>query len=325
MIDRNGENVVFVLGAPRSGTTWLAKIFDSHPDVIYRHEPDTVLRSDCIPVIYSDTQTAIRTEEVREYLFRLFALRSLKSAGSLPMFRKRFRPAPTEYLRTLAVYGAKVAASAGLSSLANIAIPDLVSRNGPDPIRYVLKSVSARGRVKLFSEALPKSKTVFLVRHPCGQVASTLTGITKGKFEKSIPFAEVLSTNEARQIGLTADVFGKLDLVQKCAWHWAILNQKALNDLPGAGRAVTVQYEALCNAPKMVVGQLFTFAGLDWNTQSEEFLRKSTTTDGSKGYFQVVRNSLAAAQSWRTTLDKDMQRKVLEIATRVAAGRMFEA
>ena len=325
MVERDGENVVFVLGAPRSGTTWLAKIFDSHPDVIYRHEPDTVLRSSSIPVIYTDTQPASLADEVREYLLRLFAVRSPKSAGSLPVFRKRFRSASMEYLRSLTVYGAKFAASAGLKPLANIAIPDLVSRKGPAPLRYVLKSVSARGRVGLFSEALPKSKTVFLVRHPCGQVASTLNGISKGKFERSIPFAEVLSTNEAREIGLTVDTFGKLDLVQQCAWHWAILNQKALNDLPGAGRSTTVLYENLCNTPQAMVQQLFAFTGLDWNSQSEEFLRKSTAIDGNGGYFQVVRNSLAAAQSWRKTLDQDKQRKVLEIATQVAAGRMFEA
>jgi sulfotransferase family protein len=34
---------ILILGAPRSGTTWLAKIVDSHPDVLYRHEPDATL------------------------------------------------------------------------------------------------------------------------------------------------------------------------------------------------------------------------------------------------------------------------------------------
>jgi hypothetical protein len=39
MRDCNGLLLLF--GMPRSGTTWLAKIIDSHPDIIYRHEPDS--------------------------------------------------------------------------------------------------------------------------------------------------------------------------------------------------------------------------------------------------------------------------------------------
>ena len=31
---------ILLFGMPRSGTTWLGKIFDSHPQVLYRHEPD---------------------------------------------------------------------------------------------------------------------------------------------------------------------------------------------------------------------------------------------------------------------------------------------
>src|SRR5690349_19178518 len=40
IIDPLGAGITFILGAPRSGTTWLGKIFDSHPSVLYRHEPD---------------------------------------------------------------------------------------------------------------------------------------------------------------------------------------------------------------------------------------------------------------------------------------------
>ena len=34
---------VMLVGSPRSGTTWMAKIIDSHPQVLYRHEPDSTL------------------------------------------------------------------------------------------------------------------------------------------------------------------------------------------------------------------------------------------------------------------------------------------
>ena len=41
--DRLAATAILIVGAPRSGTTWLAKILDSHPDVLYRHEPDEVV------------------------------------------------------------------------------------------------------------------------------------------------------------------------------------------------------------------------------------------------------------------------------------------
>src|SRR6185312_4530492 len=35
---------ILIFGLPRSGTTWIGKLFDSHPDTLYRHEPDSVRR-----------------------------------------------------------------------------------------------------------------------------------------------------------------------------------------------------------------------------------------------------------------------------------------
>ena len=40
-----------LIGLPRSGTTWIAKIFDSHPDVLYYHEPDYIDRIPCVPYV----------------------------------------------------------------------------------------------------------------------------------------------------------------------------------------------------------------------------------------------------------------------------------
>ena len=36
--------LIFLCGMARSGTSWLGKILDSHPDTLYRHEPDIVER-----------------------------------------------------------------------------------------------------------------------------------------------------------------------------------------------------------------------------------------------------------------------------------------
>ncbi len=326
MDDPNGADTVFLLGAPRSGTTWLAKMFDSHPDVIYRHEPDTVLRSSRVPVICLRGDTAAHVSDARDYLGRILAIRNLKSAGSLPLFRKRFRPLPLEGLRRSIIYGAKAGERVlGVRTFARLSIPDFAPARSSSRIAYVVKSVSARGRVKLISEALPRSLIVFLVRHPCGQVASTLNGIKRSKFERAIPFSEILNTDEARELGLTSQEFEKLDLVEQCAWHWAVLNQKAMNDLPGPQRSTVIRYEDLCSAPEASARQLFRFANLDWNPQSERFIRESTTAGESDGFFEIARDSLAAAQKWRTTLDKASQEKILAIAKRVPLGQAFDA
>ena len=34
------NEIHLITGMPRSGTTWIAKIIDSSPDVFYYHEPD---------------------------------------------------------------------------------------------------------------------------------------------------------------------------------------------------------------------------------------------------------------------------------------------
>jgi len=33
------KNIIGIIGAPRSGTSWTGQIFDSAPDVLYRMQP----------------------------------------------------------------------------------------------------------------------------------------------------------------------------------------------------------------------------------------------------------------------------------------------
>ena len=71
--DALAATAILVLGYPRSGTTWLAKIFDSHPDILYRHEPDELspARPDMAPNV-----------QIRTWLRQ----RGLRSAAKRPRF-----------------------------------------------------------------------------------------------------------------------------------------------------------------------------------------------------------------------------------------------
>lgn len=74
----DGARLLLLLSAPRSGSTWLGKIFDSHPDILYKHEPDTVLRIE--PALARGTPEALRG-----YVRALRELRDLKSAAHTPI------------------------------------------------------------------------------------------------------------------------------------------------------------------------------------------------------------------------------------------------
>jgi len=321
-----GRNVLFVLGAPRSGTTWLAKIFDSHPDVLYRHEPDTVLREERLPVLCRPEEVARYRDTARAYLDRLLDIRTLKSAGSLPVFAKRYHGPLAQQVRAGIVFGLRLAEQApGLGKWAKrVAIPDLLDRSGGGPAPLiVVKSVSSRGRARLFVEALPGCRIVFIVRHPCGQVASMVRGVKLGKFEKRVPLDEILATEQAVRHGLTRERFDALSPVEQYAWHWAVLNQKALDDLAGVPGVKIVRYEDLGAEPVRTAQELFGFAGLSWDPQTASFMEKSTTYSGPDRYFQVTKNSIAAMNKWRTELSPDDQRQILEIAKQTAVGRLF--
>jgi hypothetical protein len=313
----------WLLGAPRSGTTWLGKIFDSHPDVLYRNEPDKELRSEELPSMCRVEDVEDYRHVARAYLDRLINIRTLRSVGKRPIFLKNYQSLRAHWLRLGMLYGLHLAnlATRGSRWPSNQVIPDIIDRAPWSPPTIIVKSVSACGRARLYLEALPGSRTVLIVRHPCAQVASVLRGIALGKFTG--PSRELLSTDQAQQLNLTTKRFEALTMVEKLAWQWAILNQKAINDLTGLCGARIIRYEDLVADPASVVRELFVFAGLIWHPQTAAFISKSTTSNGIDRYYGLKKKSNAMVAKWRNQLSFDDECRILGIACSVPVGRLF--
>ena len=316
--------VCFVIGAPRSGTTWIGKIFDSHPAVLYLNEPDIALRDDALPVICKRSESAEYEELTRAYLDRLLANRTLRTSGALPVFQKEFRSRPAHALRAAIIYGLRLAQVTDLGTgwADRIPIPDFENGRGR---MVVVKSVSARGRAGIFSQALPESRTVLVLRNPCGVIASLLRGIRLGKMPEPTQLDEVLETEEADRYGLQAASFRSLTLVQKLAWHWAILNEKALRDLAHKPATVIVRYEDAVANPLKFSRQLLAFVGLPWMAQTAQFATRSTTYRGPDRYFSVWRNSASRTNGWRNELSAEEQYQIAEITAKTLIGRLYAA
>src|SRR5690606_26486931 len=100
---------ILLFGMPRSGTTWIGKIFDSHPDTLYRHEPDSWGRLNAIPLMAPVERAAEYAPTVREFCAALPGMGLTKVAASTPLFPKRYY-SPLQYqLFRLGVVSVKAA------------------------------------------------------------------------------------------------------------------------------------------------------------------------------------------------------------------------
>ena len=313
--DLPNDRITLLIGGPRSGTTWLAKIFDSHPDVLYRHEPDTVLRDERFRRNFAPEELAPFLPAAADYLHRLFEVRTIKSAGSLPTFDKSYHSLIAHRVRQAMVMAIKIAAKLNLaaSTVQALPVPDFIAPEDEARLHLVMKSVSSRGRARLFAEALPGCKIVFIVRDPCGQIASTTRGVALGKLERPVPFDEILGTAQADRYGLTLDRMQAMPKMEQLAWHWAVSNEKTMDDLADLPNATLIRYQDLCLEPMAKARELFAFAGLGWSAQTEAFVTESSTSNAPDSYFQVYKNTSESLNKWRSQLSGDDAATILSV------------
>jgi hypothetical protein len=318
-----GKTIVLV-GLPRSGTTWLAKIFDSHPDTFYSHEPDSALPFPGLPLLVPADSANRYRAGIESHLRAMSRVRVLRVAGKLPLFPKSYATQLPLWLRTQSLVVLKAASRA----FGEISVPASLAGT-PDRAPYwVWKSIESAGRLGVLARILPGARIVYIVRHPCGVAASLLRGEQTTKFSdgpasEDFGFFKLLAeTEQARSRGLTLERFQAMSPVERVAWRWAILNDKALDDLEGVPNCKLVRYEELCERPVEVSRDLFDFSGLSWNAQTERFIERSTSGEDASSY-AVFKNPLLSAYKWREQLAPEIIESILRITAQTRSGKLY--
>jgi hypothetical protein len=185
----------------------------------------------------------------------------------------------------------------------------------------LFKSIALRHGAGALGRALPDSRIVFVLRHPCGQVSSVMRGNRQQRFDlqtagTDMPFDEAAAVAHAAASGVTEAAFQGLPDAAKYAWSWRHFNETAYADLASLPNVHILPYEALCADPVTVAQAVMTFSGLGWCAETADFLRRSTSHSGEAGYYAVYRNAVGAAEAWRRRMDK----ADIEAVRRVAAG-----
>lgn len=321
------QDLILLFGMPRSGTTWLGKIFDSHPDTVYRHEPDSWGRLNAIPLLAPSDDIGQYGAMINAFVAQLPAMRQTKVSGTLPIFRKNYYSRLHYQTHRAAVMLAKV----GAKLFGEFPVLDPLHYNKNSGGYLVWKSIESVGRLGLIVRAVERCRAVLILRHPCGYIASVMQGQSQGKFTGGIPESEdmelirlLLDTEVARSYGLSMDAMKAMQPLERLAWRWVIFNEKAMRETEGASKCRVVRYEDICSEPVEQAKALFEFSGLPWHGQTEAFVNRSTAIDSSSnGYYSVYQDPLRSASKWRTHLPSQQIEAVINVIRDTIPGRLY--
>ncbi len=317
---------ILLFGMPRSGTTWLGKVFDSHPFTLYCHEPDGFGSLNAMP-LFPRIQDAERYRPLlQQFVAALRETRSARVTGKLPLFPKAYRRPLAFQVRKLLLLGTK---AVGRISRTELQLPAMIDRGYCGDAWLVWKSIESLGRLGVIAGVLPDCHAVHILRHPCGYVSSVLRGESQGQLGGDVPSSDdygiyelLVQTAEAQAHGLTVDGLRALHPVERLAWRWVIYNEKAMNDCTDLPTYTRVRYEDLCNDPVAGYQTLFAAAGLPWDDQTGAFVRTSTNSNNDS-YYSVFRDPLEAARSWEEQLAAENIQRVLAITRGSRAGELY--
>lgn len=295
---------ILLFGMPRSGTTWIGKIFDSHPETLYRHEPDSWGRLNFLPLMAPLDHANDYAADIRYFFGQLPHMKLTKVVASTPIFPKNYYSPLRYQLFRLGVFAVKaVAKIAGEQS-----VPTFIRVRDKARIRVVWKSIESLGRLGVIERGLRPCFGIHITRHPCGYVASVLRGELQQRFTSEISSSEdlgllalCLDTVTAREHDLSMETLQSLHPVERLAWRWVLFNAKAMQDIADEPNCMTLRYEDLCRDPLGVAKKLFEFTHLSWNAQTERFVSQSTARDVGR-YYSVVKDPMKAATKWKNEL-----------------------
>jgi hypothetical protein len=311
---------ILIIGVPRSGTSWLGKIFDSHPGVIYRHEPDDIAARPDFPGICQIEDIPRFRDAARRYIAGLTAVRQVKSSGIRPVFAKPFQRFPAPLIRrglALALRAGETVPPAAAWAK-RVPIPDFISGNAAS-ITYVIKSVSLIGATALLATAIPESRIISIFRHPCGYIASLKREPSRGK-PTGLFGPRVLATKRARELGMTRGRFEQLPTLDSWVWAWAFVHAKLFEEVKNLPNVRLLSYERLCASPIAEARDLLAFAGLPWCDETQRFIEKSSQSAGREGYFSLFRDPVESATKWQRELSLAEIAHFTDIVEKVLPG-----
>ncbi|PHR95614.1 MAG: hypothetical protein COA78_29900 [Blastopirellula sp.] len=298
------KQLILVFGMERSGTTWIGKIFDSHPDVIYKHEPDSINKLSSIPLFFNGDHFQ-HEQALKLYINDLPDMNAPSICAKHPILDKNYLNVVTYNFIKLNALLSKV-----FKRYVKVDIPIFFNfRKHLPGRRLVWKSIESMSRFGVLSAIFKDSKKILIIRHPCGFVASVIKGKRSGHMTSvsddyiDINFWKSRLTSEvSHEYNLTMEKILAMSQVEELSWRWLVDNNQALRDLRDDPNAYTIVYDELCENTEKEARKFFDFCQLSWIKPTINFLNLSITKNDEQ-YFSVFKNPSESANKWKNQLD----------------------
>jgi Sulfotransferase domain len=312
--DMRDRNLILLLGSPRSGTTWLAKILDSHRDVVFRHEPLGKIRSERWSNLMHQIQKgdgSFGQAERESFLEEM--LLGHPDCIRPPFFAKQWQRLP--HVFSMAVWTITQATNMGHEPLRRAFMPDRNSHYD-----FVFKQVDWMTHAENVVRAL-KPQLIIIIRHPCGVISSYLRGQGLGVMPQSNRNSWLdYNGTFCDRFGIDRQTILEIDDCEFLAVEWVCQNLVYLECMQMSEQSRIVVYERLCSNPITEVESLFEFLGWDVDKQTRRFLESSTRDNvwrnwlpRKSNYFKIKKDSMRVSATWRTELTAQQQEKVMGI------------
>ena len=325
------ENLIFILGCQRSGTTWLANLFDANPEVLLFMEPFSI-PYDIFPEFPEpsyflnqsspDLDHFLQTE-LPARLMRYKALVSQKSLYDPSWFRWERKLLKAGYKRKRYLPGRLKKNLHGFQLLNLNRMDDnfpIYSKNR-QPAIWAIKELRLAGKIPVLLSAFPQARFLVIIRHPAATVHSILSWFQRGRLGEL--HRELETYLEKIEVQSVAAPYKHLiahcrqgNLSHKVALYWRISYETLCNQLSQQPKTCFLVYEQLASQPKATIEKTFIKLKIPWSTSVEQYLSHSTKKNADQTTaITTVRNSAAYYRSWIEEISEKTRQEVLEVVS----------
>lgn len=307
------ENIVFLLGFPRSGTTWVSNLINAHPDVLYRHELVGRAYERFGKRLFNSLKFENGLSDADFDLALRVAIGAHPDTDRPPFFKKSYVTA-----NLLGIRKSLWVLAHSNEQFAKLYAYLYTPRNYEDT-HLVIKETRSSANLQSIIYGMRSDKTIILIRHPYSVVASHVSGreagvmVGFGKERRAEWFAHHEGAPHLNANGIAKEDILNMPDVEFLAINWLLQNLDYLRIKDQQRGAVVLAYEDFLKDPFDQTERLMRFLGIGWTNQVEEFIRASTVEtnvslfkkDASNDYFSVFRGTKFDPKKWKMVLKSD--------------------